>query len=104
MKKIFYCLLPIIFLVTSCRTSYITNSWKYAGATAKKYNKVMVLAMTREDDRAMQEKMEKHMIGDLQGMGYNAISSLEEYYKAYCFHLITNFFVILSLSVSRMTM
>jgi hypothetical protein len=79
MKKIIYCLLPLIFLVTSCRTSYITNSWKYAGATAKKYNKVMVLAMTREEDRAMQEKMEKHMIGDLQVMGYNAVSSLDEY-------------------------
>ena len=39
----------------------------------------MVLALTKDDDRNMQEKMEKHMIGDLAGLGYNAVSSIDEY-------------------------
>lgn len=39
----------------------------------------MVLGLIREKDRAIQEKMENHLVGDLQLLGYNAVSSLKEY-------------------------
>jgi hypothetical protein len=39
----------------------------------------MVLGMIRESDRSLQEKMENHLVGDLKELGFNAVSSLQEY-------------------------
>lgn len=33
----------------------------------------------RDNDRAMQEKMENHLVGDLKDIGYSVLSSLNEY-------------------------
>lgn len=39
----------------------------------------MVLGLIGEPDRSFREKMEQHMVGDLQDMGYTAVSSMKEY-------------------------
>jgi hypothetical protein len=39
----------------------------------------MVLGLIHERNRALQTFMENHMIDDLKGLGYNAVSSLQEY-------------------------
>ena len=71
-------LLPFL-LLSGCSTSRITSSWKGEHITAKKYNKIMVLGLIRETDRSIQENMENHLVGDLQALGYMAVSSLKEY-------------------------
>ena len=79
MNKIKWSALGLIFLLAGCSTSRITSSWKAENAVAKKYNKIMVLGLIREADRSIQENMENHLVGDLQALGYNAVSSLKEY-------------------------
>jgi hypothetical protein len=66
-------------LLISCATSRITSSWKAPDAAPQHYNKIMVLGLIRTADRTLREKMENHMVGDLQSLGYNAISALQEY-------------------------
>ncbi|HVS92044.1 MAG TPA: hypothetical protein VHE59_08445 [Mucilaginibacter sp.] len=66
-------------LMMGCATSKITSSWKAPDAVPQRYNKIMVLGLIRTADRTLQENMESHMVGDLRALGYNAVSSLQEY-------------------------
>jgi len=79
MNKIKWSALGLILLLAGCSTSRITSTWKSEDIVSKKYNKIMVLGLIREADRSIQENMENHLAGDLQALGYNAVSSLKEY-------------------------
>jgi hypothetical protein len=68
-----------LLLLAGCGSSKITTSWKAENITPQKYSKVLVLGLIRENDRSIQEKMENHFVGDLRALGYNAVSSLNEY-------------------------
>jgi hypothetical protein len=72
-------LVIVILLIGGCSSSKITSSWKATDAVPKFYNKIMVLGLIRESDRTIRENMEDHLAADLQGMGYKAVSALEEY-------------------------
>lgn len=67
----------LLFLI-ACSSSRIIHSWK-SEFPAGKYNKIMVVAISGETDLLTKQKMEDHLVGDLRGMGYNAVSSLSEY-------------------------
>jgi hypothetical protein len=79
--KFYYSLLGIALavLMGGCRSSQITSFWKAPDTRARSYNKILVLGLIRDNDRQLQESMEKHLAGDLQDMGYTAISSLQEF-------------------------
>jgi hypothetical protein len=79
MKKIKWLAVLFLMVISGCGTSKITNTWKAGDITPQKYNKVLVLGLIKESDRSIQEKMENHFVGDLQTLGYNAVSSLKEY-------------------------
>jgi hypothetical protein len=79
MKKIKWIGIALFFVLAGCHTSKITTTWKAENITPQKYNKVLVLGLIKESDRSIQEKMENHFVGDLQDLGYNAVSSLKEY-------------------------
>ena len=59
----------ILLSQLSCSNSKITSSWKAGNINPGKYNKVLVLGLIRETDRTIREKMEEHLIGDLQRAG-----------------------------------
>ncbi len=77
MKPIIW--LGIIVLLSGCNSSRITSSWKEENISSKKYNKILVLGLIRENDRTIRENMENHLVNDLKGLGYNAVSGLKEY-------------------------
>jgi len=79
MKKIIWLSMPLILIVTACTTSRITSSWKAENTVSKKYNKIMVLGLIRDTDRSLRENMENHFVGDLNALGYDAVSSLKEF-------------------------
>lgn len=78
MKNSIWILLLALFM-GSCTSSRITTSWKADNTVAKAYKKVLVLGLIKESDRSLQENMENHLVGDLKEMGYNAVSSLQEF-------------------------
>ena len=65
--------------IAGCTTSRITSSWKADNTVPQYYNKILVMGLIRDADRTLQENMETHLVGDLKEMGYNAVSSLQEY-------------------------
>jgi hypothetical protein len=79
MRTTAYLCLALLLMTAGCSTSKITSSWKAAEVAPQKYKKIMVLGLIRETDRTMQENMENHLAGDLQNLGYNAVSSYKEY-------------------------
>jgi hypothetical protein len=79
MKKIILINLTIVIFIIGCSSSKITTSWKAKDIIVQPYKKIMVIGVIREADRSIQEKMENHIIGDLQNLGYTALSSLKEY-------------------------
>lgn len=69
----------LLLLFTSCSSSRITSSWSAAGSAPKKYNKVMVLGLIRDQDRSICQFMENHLVGDLKELGYNAVSAQAQF-------------------------
>lgn len=64
-----------LLTIMSCKSTYITSTWKAPDITPRKYNKMMVLGIIREADRSIKERMEDHLVGDLKTLGYNASSA-----------------------------
>ncbi len=71
--------LLVIASDTGCSSSKITSSWKATVTPVPAGKKIMVVGLIRDADRAIRELMEKHMIGDLNALGYNAVSAYSEY-------------------------
>lgn len=74
-----FLLIIVAFLFGSCSTSKITSVWTPAAVESKAYQKIMVLAIVNEVDRSLREDLEKHLVGDLKELGYNAFSSFIKY-------------------------
>ncbi len=79
MKKQPWISLALLLMVAGCTSSMITSTWKAENIAVKKYHRILVLGLIREADRTIQENMENHFVGDLKQLGYNAVSSLQEY-------------------------
>lgn len=69
----------LLCYTTSCSSLKITTSWMSEDVVVSKYNKILVLGLTRENDRSIQENMENHFVADLNEIGYQAVGSLSEY-------------------------
>src|SRR6476660_1610809 len=72
-------LLLVFVLIVGCTSVRITHSWKAENVKPKKFEKVLVLSLLRDQDINMREKMEDHLVGDLKDLGINGISSLKEF-------------------------
>ena len=81
MRKLIYFVASVLLINTGCTSSKITSSWKTQDIPTYGINKVLVLGLIRDSDSTIQEKMENHFVGDLLDLGYNAVSSLQEYGK-----------------------
>ena len=73
MKKIFLILCTAVLF--SCQTSKITSTWTDNNVSPKKYNKILVLGVLKDNDHELQSKMEKHLAGDLNDLGYSAFAA-----------------------------
>jgi hypothetical protein len=62
-----------------CSSSKITSVWTAPTDHVAKYQKIMVLAVVNKADRSIQERMENHLAGDLEKIGYPAVTALDTY-------------------------
>jgi hypothetical protein len=78
MKNVLRCLL--VFMIVGCGpSSFITNSWKAESPPGSKYKKIVVLGLIRDADQSLRQKMEQHIVNDLEELGYDAVCSCDEY-------------------------
>lgn len=70
--------------MVSCSSTKITSSTKAENAMTKPYHNVMVWGILPEKDSTIRKQIEIHLVNDLIGKGYHAVSSLQVYEsKAY---------------------
>jgi len=70
--------------IFSCSSTKINSSWKAENAQTKPYHNVMVWGLLTEKDSTLRRQMENHLVNDLAGKGYHAVSSMDVYKaKAY---------------------
>lgn len=68
----------------SCSSTKIIDSWRDANSITKPYHNVMVWAIIPEKDSILRKQIENHLVNDLVGKAYHAVSSYEVYKtKAY---------------------
>ncbi|HEX2682425.1 MAG TPA: hypothetical protein VHL77_00735 [Ferruginibacter sp.] len=80
MKKInFKLILLAPLFILSCTSSKINSSWKAENSQTRSYHNIMVWAILPEKDSTIRKQMETHLVNDLIGKGYHAISSLDVY-------------------------
>lgn len=77
MKPIITAALMITLL--GCASSKITSSWKAKDQQPVKYNKILVIAVLKDNDAAIRSEMEGHLVGDLTAAGLAAVSATSEY-------------------------
>lgn len=78
MKNILLAITAML-LLAGCSSTRITHNWQSTITSSNDYKKIIVLAMLKNNDRDFREKMEDHVVGDLIDLGYNAVSSLNEF-------------------------
>lgn len=77
MKKIFLSFCTV--LLFGCQTSKVIYTWTDKNVTPKKYNKILVLGVLKDNDSELQAKMEQHLAGDLTDLGYSAFAASDVY-------------------------
>ena len=77
-RDLFFALVFIMTVVSCSNSSRITSSWKEPSSIAVSYKKVLVIGLSQPDN-ALKEQMEKHLIGDLESHGIQAISAYQQY-------------------------
>ena len=73
MKKMLWVLCAAVLF--SCQTSKITATWTDKNVSPKKYSKILVIGVLKDDDRELLSKMENHLAGDLNDLGYSAFAA-----------------------------
>lgn len=73
-KKAITVILACTFLF-SCSSTKLSSSWKAENSSTKIYHNILVWSILTEKDSSLREKMETHLVNDLAGKGYHAVSS-----------------------------
>jgi hypothetical protein len=66
-------------LLSSCNSARLTSSWSLPGASAHKYEKVLVIGMTGAKDRDIRESIENSIVKKLNEYNINAESASSKY-------------------------
>jgi len=80
MKRISLFIVTLLFsaILYSCSsTTYITDTWEKEGFTGKKFNKILVLTVAKENMVA-RRKVEDAVVKELNANGINAITSYDK--------------------------
>jgi len=68
-----------LLVVAGCTSSRIVSSWKNPELRQQQFDKILVLGLINDKDRALRVKMEDHLVGDLKELGYEATCSCDEF-------------------------
>jgi len=77
--KITFLAALLTLIAGGCSSVRITHSWESSMARQKEYTKIIVVALLKDSDHNLRERMEDHLVGDLTDLGYSAVSSLKAF-------------------------
>lgn len=74
-----FIVLLVCFFCTACTTTKITSSWHSKELTNTNFKKILILSLSHDTNKAIQQKMENHLVEGLQQLNYAATSAYQEY-------------------------
>ena len=77
-KNIFL-ITTLLILISSCSEVRVTHSWKSIETQPAKFSKILIVGLLKNSDRELRAQMENHLQGDLEELGYTAVTSIREY-------------------------
>ncbi len=81
MQKILFAIMLLCIVPAGCVSSRITSSWKAPASDGSKNNRILGVALVRDDDTTLSGNMENQFVHALTGIGYTAFSSSREFGK-----------------------
>lgn len=74
-----YVFIVLCIACLSCANLRITNVWQPKTGINKKFKTILVVSINGENKHFEKQKMELEMVKDLNEMGFNALSAIQEY-------------------------
>lgn len=68
-----------LLLSVGCSSTQVVSSWAKPNTQLRKYNRVVVVALTGEENRELRSQMESQLVQELNRNGFNAVSAYSEY-------------------------
>jgi hypothetical protein len=68
-----------LVLLAACSNTHVTSSWRNENIPTVHYNKIIVVALVPDNQRNIQQAMERSMVDQLHKKGYYAVSALKEF-------------------------
>ncbi|WP_121352962.1 hypothetical protein [Flavisolibacter nicotianae] len=69
----------LFVLAAGCSSSKILSSWTAPEAGSNSYQKILVASILSNEDSLLRRQMESHVVGDLQALGYKAVSFHQQF-------------------------
>ncbi|QJB40997.1 hypothetical protein HF324_25405 [Chitinophaga oryzae] len=80
MKKLGLILSGLVIMALAACSTKVTSSWRANNAQQlRKDQKIMVMALVPQKDRALRSQMEDFTVAEFRRKGYNAVSALQEF-------------------------
>lgn len=79
MKKILLFTIPLLALLAGCSTSKIATSWNQNRQAPAHFNKILVVGLFDDNNRALRQQMEDQLAQELRQEGYNVVTSISLY-------------------------
>jgi len=79
MKKLLLFALPLALVFGSCSTSKVTTSWNQSQQTPAHFQKILVVGLFDNSNRALRQQMEDQLAQELRQEGCNAVTSVSLY-------------------------
>lgn len=80
MKKLGLILSGFVIMALAACSTKVTSSWRANNAQQlQKDQKIMVMALVPQKDRALRSQMEDFTVSEFRRKGYNAVSALQEF-------------------------
>jgi hypothetical protein len=77
MKAPAYILPALILILSGCSSTQKIHSWQPETVHPRKYQKVLVVCILREEDNSIRENVENQLTDELTKNGINAVTSLQ---------------------------
>jgi hypothetical protein len=69
----------VLIFLWSCSSSRVSTIWKSEPANAGKFQRILVVAILRDEDSILRKSIETRLTQSLGQMGYQAISAMDEF-------------------------
>ena len=69
----------LAFVLASCGNTQVVSSWKSDNISTTSFHKIMVLGIINEKDRTTRTEIENALVAQLNNLGYDAVSAMQQY-------------------------